>query len=136
MNTLKLKNPITINGVEVTEVTYDSNEIDGILFSNAETKRKAAAGMRNTTSISPMAEFDVGLHLYMGYAAIIAVNPQYDFSDMERIKGRDSVEVMKIGRNFILASSDQEQPENDSDEPTETTHESTTRARQSSKKSE
>ena len=30
--TLRLKNPILINGNEITEVTYDSNEIDGILL--------------------------------------------------------------------------------------------------------
>lgn len=134
MKTLKLKNPIMINGVEVTEVTYDSNEIDGILFATAESKRKAAAGMKNTT-ITPAAEFDFGLHLYLGFAAIVAVNPSYDFTDVERIKGHDVVEVMAIGRNFMLAS-DQEQQENDSDEPTETTPESTTQARQNSKKSE
>lgn len=134
MKTLKLKNPIMINGAEVTEVTYDSNEIDGILFATAESKKKAAAGMKNTT-ITPAAEFDFGLHLYLGFAAIVAVNPTYDFSDVERIKGHDVVEVMSIGRNFILAS-DQEQQENDSDEPTETTPESTTPAPQNSKKSE
>ena len=134
METLKLKNPIIINGKEVAEVTYDTNEIDGILFATAESKRKAAAGMKNT-SITPAAEFDFGLHLYLGFAAIVAVNPEYDFSDVERIKGRDVVEVMGIGRNFMLAS-DQEPQEKDSDEPTETTPESTTPARQNSKKSE
>ena len=133
-NTLKLKNPIMINGETITEVTHDSNEIDGILFATAESKRKAAAGMKNT-SITPAAEFDFGLHLYLGFAAIVAVNPSYDFSDVERIKGHDVVEVMAIGRNFMLAS-DQEQQENDSDEPIETTPESTTPARQNSKKSE
>lgn len=134
MKTLKLKNPIMIDGQKVTEVTHDSNEIDGILFATAESKRKAAAGMKNT-SISPAAEFDFGLHLYLGFAAIIAANPSYDFSDVERIKGHDVVEVMAIGRNFILAS-EKGQPESDSGEPTETTPESTTPARPSSKKSE
>ena len=90
--------------------------------------------MKNT-SISPAAEFDFGLHLYLGFAAIIAANPSYDFSDVERIKGHDVVEVMAIGRNFILAS-EKGQPESDSGEPTETTPESTTPARPSSKKSE
>lgn len=134
MNTLKLKNPIMINGEKVAEMKYDSNEIDGILFATAESKRKAAAGMKNTT-ITPAAEFDFGLHLYLGFAAIVAVNPSYDFSDVERIKGRDVVEVMAIGRNFML-SSGQEQQENDSDEPTETMPESTTQARQNSKEKE
>ena len=134
MKTLVLKNPIKIDGKEVAEVTYDANEIDGLLFATAEAKRKNAAGMKNTT-ITPAAEFDFGLHLYLGFAAIVAVNPSYDFSDVERIKGHDVVEVMAIGRNFMLQS-EQEQPESDSDEPTETTPESTTRARQSSKESE
>ena len=134
METLKLKNPIMINGEIIAEVTYDSNEIDGILFATAESKRKAAAGLKNTT-ITPAAEFDFGLHLYIGFAAIIAANPTYDFSDVERIKGHDVVKVMAIGRNFMLAS-DQEQQESASDEPIETTPESTTQARQNSKKSE
>ena len=134
MNTLKLRNPIMIDGAKVTEVTYDANEIDGILFATAESKRKNAAGMKNTT-ITPAAEFDFGLHLYLGFAAIVAVNPKYDFSDVERIKGRDVVEVMSIGRNFMLGS-ELEQQESDSDEPTETTPESTTQAQQNSKESE
>jgi len=132
--TLSLRNPIMIDGQKVSAVTYDSNEIDGILFATAEGKKKAAAGMKNT-SISPAAEFDFGLHLYLGFAAIVAANPSYDFSDVERIKGRDVVEVMAIGRNFILAS-EKEQTESDSDEPTETTPESTTPAQPSSKKSQ
>ncbi len=134
MNTLKLKNPVMITGQSVTEVTHDSNEIDGILFATAESKRKAAAGMKNTT-ITPAAEFDFGLHLYLGFAAIVAVNPSYDFADVERIKGHDIVEVMAIGRNFMLASG-KESPQSDSGEPTETMPESTTPARPNSKKSE
>ena len=133
-NILKLKNPIMIDGKPVSEVTYDSNEIDGILFATAEAKRKGAAGMKNA-SITPAAEFDFGLHLYLGFAAIIAVNPSYDFSDVERNKGRDIKHVLDIGRNFMLAS-DAEQPQRDSDAPTETTPESTTQAQQTSKESE
>lgn len=134
METLKLKNPIMINGKEISEMTYDVNEIDGVLFATAEAKRKAAAGMKNI-SISLSAEFDVGLHLYLGYAAIIAVNSEYDFSDLERMKGRDVTAVMGIGRNFMLAS-DTEQQEKDSEEPTETTQESITPEPENSKKSQ
>ena len=132
--TLALKNPVMIDGKEVKEVTYDSNEIDGILFATAEAKKKAAAGMKNTT-ITPAAEFDVGLHLYLGFAAIIALNPSYYFSDVLRIMGRDVVELMAFARNFILTS-EQGQQENDSGEPTETTPESTTPARPTSKEKE
>lgn len=135
MKELKLKNPIKIDGKEVAVLTHDANEIDGILFATAEAKKKAAAGMKNTT-LSPAVEFDFSLHLYIGYAAIIAVNPEYDFSDLERIKGTDTMAVMEIGRNFIFKSEEKEQQASVSDEHTETTHESTTRARGISKESE
>lgn len=131
--TLKLKNPIMIDGAEVSEMTYDSNEIDGLLFATAEAKKKAAVGMKDSMAAAP--EFDVALHLYLGFAAIIALNRKYDFADLARIKGSDAVEVMNIGRNFIYRS--EEAPlENASAEPTEITPESTTRAPQNSKKSE
>lgn len=45
--TLTLKNPVMINGDKITEMKYDTNEIDGVLFATAEAKRKAAAGMKN-----------------------------------------------------------------------------------------
>ena len=134
METLKLRNAIKINGENITQVTYDANEIDGVLFATAEAKKKNSAGMKNA-SISPAVEFDFGLHLYLGFAAIIAVNPGYSFEDVERIKGRDVVEVMHIGRNFMLGSG-KAQPESDSEKPTETMPESTTQAPPSSKKSE
>lgn len=133
-NTLTLKNPILINGETVGEMTYDINEIDGVLFAVAESKKKMSAGIKNM-SISAAAEFDFGLHLYLGFAAIIAVNPSYDFADLERMKGYDVVKVMAIGRNFIL-NSDEASPEKDSDEPIEITPESITPARPTSKKSE
>lgn len=131
-DTLKLANPIKIDGKEVTEVTYDSNEIDGILWATAEAKRKDAAG--KSAALTMAAEFDFGLHLYLGFAAIVAANPSYDFSDVERIKGKDLNVVMGIGRNFMLASESSQ--ENSSDEPIETMPESTTPVQETSKKSE
>ena len=134
MDTLKLKNPIKIDGKEVKELTYDINEIDALLFAEADAKKKAATGMK-TMSLSPAAEFDPGLHLYLGFAAIIAVNRNIDFADLERMKGKDTMEVMKIGRNFML-SSEEDSPENDSDERSETTPASTTPAKPISKEKE
>lgn len=134
MKTLTLKNPIKIDGKDVKELTYDINEIDALLFAEADAKKKAATGMK-TMSLSPAAEFDPGLHLYLGFAAIIAVNRNIDFADLERMKGKDTMEVMKIGRNFML-SSEEDLQENDSDERSETTPESTTPAKPISKEKE
>ena len=73
-DTLELKNPIMIDNKQVAAVTYDADEIDGILFATAEARRKEAAGMRNA-SISPAAEFDFGLHLYLVCLCVFAFMP-------------------------------------------------------------
>ena len=103
MESIKLKNPIQINGKEIKELTFDSNEITPAGFAEAEYRKTRANGSKGSPS-SAAVELDYSLHLYLGFASIIAVNPEYDFNDLERIKGTDVMEVMKIGRNFIIAS--------------------------------
>lgn len=129
---LKLKNPVMVNGTERKELSYDSNEITAVLFSEADSRRKQAAGAK--VAITPAAEFDYAMHLYLGFAAVIAVNPEVDFADLEKIKGADVIDLMGIGRNFILKSEDSVQ--NSSDEQSETTAVPTTQAPQTSSESE
>lgn len=131
--TIKLKNPIMIDGKPVSEVTYDSNEITALLYAEADAKKKVAAGLKNV-SISPAVEFDFGLHLYMGFAAVIAINPGYSFEDLERIKGMDVMEFTTIGRDFLLKSDSSE--ENNSEEESDNTAKPTTPASQTSSESE
>lgn len=131
--TLKLTNPIMINNAQVEELAYDHNEITAALFSEAEVRKKIAAGTKNV-AITPTAEFDFSFHLYLGLAAVVAVNPEYDFSDVERVHGVDVVRIMDIGRNFIMPSEKSKQ--NSSDEQSGTTPKPSTQASQSSKESE
>lgn len=131
--TLELKNPITVNNKTVGTLKFDTNEITALLFTEAEAKRKSAAGFTNV-SISPAVEFDFGLHLYVGFAAIIAKNPECDFSDLERIHGADLVDIMAVGRNFLLKSEDASQ--SNSDEQSETTPEPSTPLSETSNESE
>lgn len=129
--TINLKKPITINGQQVAELTYDTEEITAALFCEADTRRRIDAGVKNV-AIIPSAEFDFGLHPYLGIAAVIAVNPGYDFSDMGRISGPDLLELMAVGRNFILRSEGSEQKP--SDEQSEITAELSTAASPTLKK--
>ena len=110
---ITLKNPILVNGQEVNSLAYNAEGITSSLFCEADARKRAAGGAKSV-SIAPAAELDYSLHLYLGFAAIIAATPSVDFSDLERIKGADVVDIMKIGRNFILKSEDS--PENNSDE--------------------
>ena len=131
MESIKLKNPIQINAKEVKELTYDVNEITPAGFAEAEYRKSKANGSKGAPS-SAAVELDYSLHLYLGFAAILAVNPEYDFNDLERIKGTDVMEVMRVGRNFIIASAGKSTDE-ESENASETMPESTTPERQSSK---
>ena len=124
-DTIKLKNPILIDNKPVSEITYDANEITAILYAQAEAKKKVSAGMKNV-NISPAVEFDFGLHLYMGFAAAIAVNPTYTFEDLERVKGRDVMAFSEVGRDFLLGLDTSE--ESSSEKQSEPTAEPTTQA--------
>ena len=134
METIKLRNPILINGKTVSELTHDANEITPSGFAEAEYRKTRANGSKGAPS-SAAVELDYSLHLYLGFAAILAVNPEYDFNDLERIKGADVMEVMKVGRNFIIDSVDTSQDDT-SESVSETTPESTTPAQPRSKKND
>lgn len=124
--TLTLQNPVMINGAEMFALDYDTNAITAMLFAQADAQKKQAAGMRNV-AITPAVEFDYALHLYLGFAAIIAASDNaIAFFDCERIHGADLVEVMNIGRNFILRS--EESAESNSEEPSENTAEPSAQA--------
>lgn len=133
MEKITLRNPILINGKQITELTYDANEITPAGFAEAEYRKTRANGSKGAPS-SAAVELDYSLHLYLGFAAIAAVNPEYDINDLERIKGTDVMEVMKVGRNFIIASVE-ESTDAESESASETMPESTTQAPQSSKTS-
>ena len=85
-------------------------------------------------TITPAVEFDFGLHLYLGFASIIAKNPECDFTDLERLHGTDLIDIMAVGRNFLLKSEDAT-PSN-SDEPSGTTPKPTTPQSQTLSESE
>lgn len=99
-NTLVLDNPIKINGKEVKELTYDPMEITAEQFSIA--CAKSAAMDKNKAFTFKLKENDHALHLYLGMMAIIAVNPDIDLSDLERIKGFDILDLTNIGSFFIF----------------------------------
>jgi hypothetical protein len=112
---LILKTPIIVNGKPVKTLTYDTDEITALQFTEAESRKLKSAG--NKGNFSGAFELDYALHLYLGFAAVIAVNPEYDYTDLERIKGTDVTEVTRIGRNFIISPSEEPSGAATSEEP-------------------
>ena len=107
---------------ERPELPYDPEEITAQMFARADAKKVKAGGAGGVS----MAEVDYGMHLYLGFMAILAVNPQLDLNDLERIKGSDLVVVMHIGRNFMLLKSAVVSQESSSGGRSETMPESST----------
>ena len=125
-DTLTLENPILINGKEVSELTYDAKEITALQFSEA-CARSAALDKTKTFAVK-MRENDYALHLYLGFMAIIAVNPDIDVSDLERMKGQDINRAANIGLLFTLGRLGGALQEKNSDAPSENTADTSTPA--------
>lgn len=119
MNTLKLQNPIKINGKTVTKLTYDTSKITAAQFCEAERLKVAASGSQ--PNMQPI-EFDHSFHLYLGFMAVIAVNPDIDVTDLERVSGFDAMQLARVGQNFTLVGAGGS-TESDSGASSETTQE-------------
>ena len=129
-NTLILDNPIKINGVDVTELTYDPQEITAEMFSIA--CAKSAASEKSKTVTLKVKENDYALHMYLGMFSVIAVNPDIDISDLERIKGFDILDLTNIGTFFMLRKSAVPSGASNSEGQSENTENSTTAASEKS----
>ncbi len=113
--TINLKKPIMIDGMETKKLTYDTDKITVDLYLKAI---NAAIAKGNGITGSNI-KVDAGAQLTLGMYAVIADNPQYDITDVERVTGSDLMEFVNIGMAFIIGREDQmEEP---SDQQSETT---------------
>lgn len=120
MEKFQLNTPITINGKTVKQLSYDTNAITVGLFAEAEARKLKATTSKAGGSAGAL-ELDYSMHLYLGIMAIVAVNPEIDVSDLERITGPDITQLMRIGRNFTTRKSEEPSERDNSDEPSEIT---------------
>lgn len=121
---ITLRKPLTINGKKKSKLTYDAELITGEQYIEA-CRKSASPGEIN------IAEADYALHFYLGCEAIIAKNPDIDLSDLERVTGTDLMKISTIGRNFTLSAAEDYEDET-SEEPTGSTGDTTTPAKQTS----
>lgn len=101
--TIKLANPIMVDGLKQRELSYDFDSITPDMFMEADV---IAAGkamqMKQVTATTP--ELDASFHLQLGIQAVIAANPTWDVTDVSRVRGRDVYRVMAVGRDFMTAA--------------------------------
>ena len=126
--TFELNNSIKIDGKDVNRLEYDFDEITCELFTMASNYADAKtlwANQQGRPSAAIM-EQNASLHMYIGMAAVVAVNPDIDVTDLERIKGFDLIRLTQLGRNFIAGRSAELSDQSSSEEQSEVTPESST----------
>lgn len=124
--TFKLRSPLMVNGKERIDLTYDFDEITGLLWDDAV--RRSQKG--NNFNV---AAFDYVFHKNLMFSAIIAVNPEIGFEDLDRVKGTDLQRICNVGATFMSGSLEESEAET-SGEPTETIAKLSTPPSESSKK--
>lgn len=91
----ELKKPIMINGKKYEKLSYDFDEVTVEGLMDAMDEFPLPATVVNYP-VNP--KYDLAIAM----AAIIAVNPGFDYNDLRRIKGIDSFNLQTLGLNFIL----------------------------------
>ncbi len=128
MKTIELRHPILINNKEMKTLTYDFDAITCDDFTAAfnEAASRALTSAQNNKPTASIMENDGNVQLYLGMHAVMAVNPEIDIMDMERIKGFDLIQLTRIGRNFISGRAEESSDQSNLDEQSEATPESIT----------
>lgn len=96
--TIELKKAIMIDGIEVKSLTYDTEKITIESYLKALSHATQKSGGITGVNI----KLDAGAHLVLGMYAVIAENPQYDITDIERVSGSDIIQFVDIGMAFTL----------------------------------
>ena len=99
--TIILIKPLLVNGKEIRTLKYDFEEIDIVTFKQAGAFAQRVPGNNMDGNVQIM-ENDYNYHLYLGFAAIVAVNSDVTMRDLERIKGVDLNVIQAAGRNFTM----------------------------------
>ena len=133
--TITLRKPLLVNGVERKELSYDTEKITGGMFIEADARAATKAAGVGGIKVD-VAETDTSLQYYLGAMAIIAENPEIDMTDLDRISGYDVMQIYRIGRNFTKGSAEKEEEEENpdseestSEKPVEVTQESSTQTK-------
>lgn len=122
VETLKLIQPLKVNGIERKELTYDIYALTVEDYANAEnTKVK----MLSEGSLgSGFVQTDFTLQICLGMQAIAKVNNDISIDDLKRISGYDVVSLGSIGQRFFMKPAESES--NISEKQPEVTQESST----------
>lgn len=121
---IKLENPIKVCGKERSELTYDYFEITNDLYLEAAMR---SSRIGNTLNSATVRELNEALVFFLGKAAVIAVNSDVSWEDLEQIKGFDLLSIANVGR-FFISRKPENSKENRSDEQSEVTHSDLTQA--------
>ena len=114
--TITLKKSILIDGEQVKELTYDTDKITVDLYLKAVNGAVSKGNGFTGANI----RLDAGIQLMLGMYAIVAENPGYDITDVERVTGSDLMQIVDIGLAFTMGREDQtEEPSEEQSEVTQ-----------------
>ena len=120
VQTIKLRNPLLVNGVDRKELTYDIEALTIDHITKAEAYKQRKGSISSTHAI-----FDYSLQYAIGMQAIMAVNSDISEEDLSRIKGFDVNKIAKVGIDFFKGSEEVSEG-NTSEKPQEDTQDTTT----------
>lgn len=101
MEKLMLQKPIMINGNEVSELSYNLEEM------SARDKAEATKAFKKAGNMIMVQELDADYHLYLFAAAVKKVDSSIEVEDVLRMSAKDSVKAEAAVRDFFFINSEE-----------------------------
>jgi hypothetical protein len=98
---LKLRKPININGEEVSELTYNFEDM------TARDKSDATKEYKKAGNVVSVQELDPDYHIYLFAAAVKKDNPSIEIDDVLRISAKDASKAEGLVRDFFFITSEE-----------------------------
>ena len=92
-----------IDGRAVNELSYDTDKVTLDGYMKALNRAVVQGGGVTGVNI----KIDSGAQTYIGMYAVLADNPRYDITDLERVTGSDIMRFAEVGLLFISGREDQ-----------------------------
>jgi len=101
MDSLILKKPLLVNGVEIKELQCNLDELTAFDMERAGKLEKKDGNFINVV------ELDAGYHFKIFCVAVTKYQQDITISDLERLGAKDYTEAVRGVRNFFFGSSEE-----------------------------
>lgn len=98
---LKLSKPIDVNGVKISELPFNFEDM------TARDKSEVTRAFKRAGNVVQVQELDPDYHMYLFAAAVKKADPSIEIDDVLRMSAKDAGKAEALARDFFFLASEE-----------------------------